>query len=274
MTRGYQDILIQDPVEWAHPLNQGLVSWWLALPSLPRGNRWHDLTRRNPGTLTNGPTWQGARGRPGGWGSLNLNGSTQYVETTAAVLPTAYPMSMSCWFRTTNATAANRDSFFLGSTTTADQYCGFQIGADHKAVYTLHGSLSCWVTGGVALNDGAWHHLMGTSTDATTHSLYVDGKLVSATVLGDGSSGTFPALNVASMGRLNYGGLGIQYFPGDVDDIRVYTRGLSAAAALYAESLAGYPNALRRVRRAAWSVPAAPGGGVPLGTLALLGCGR
>jgi hypothetical protein len=71
------------PVDWAHPLNRGLVADWTILPipgwrggltlrDLVRGGR-----RPNDGTLTAGPTWGGAKGRPGGFGSLNTNGTSQ-----------------------------------------------------------------------------------------------------------------------------------------------------------------------------------------------------
>ena len=61
-------------VNRASPLNRGLVSWWLNLPQRGKGNTFFDIAGRNHGTLTNGPTFQGPLGRPGGFGSIKGDG--------------------------------------------------------------------------------------------------------------------------------------------------------------------------------------------------------
>jgi hypothetical protein len=42
----------RSPVDWRHPLNRGLVSWWAGLPGRAGGGTLRDLCRRHDGTLT------------------------------------------------------------------------------------------------------------------------------------------------------------------------------------------------------------------------------
>ena len=60
----------RQPINWADPLNDGLVSWWIAVPNYTAGTAtWRDLCQRNDGTLTNfanvDTAWQ-TQGQPGG----------------------------------------------------------------------------------------------------------------------------------------------------------------------------------------------------------------
>src|SRR3990167_9254519 len=72
-----------DLVNRSCQLNSGLVSWLMAVPWYMSGPRFIDIFGKNHGTLTNGPTWQGAMGRPGGNGSLNFDGTDDYVDCGA-----------------------------------------------------------------------------------------------------------------------------------------------------------------------------------------------
>jgi hypothetical protein len=92
-----------NPVNPLAPLNRGLVGWWLNLPSRGKGNTVFDLCGKYHGTLTNGPTWSGALGRPGGFGAVTFDGSNDYI--TLGVAPAALkftaisPFSISAWVR-------------------------------------------------------------------------------------------------------------------------------------------------------------------------------
>jgi hypothetical protein len=72
-----------DPADRMHPLNRGLVAWWLALPGLMGGPRWRDLIGTNDGVLTNGPVWKPTT-RPGGWGCLSFDGTDDRVQVPTA----------------------------------------------------------------------------------------------------------------------------------------------------------------------------------------------
>ncbi len=74
-------INMASPVNWTHPLNRGLVSWWMVLPGMTSGARFTDITNSNGnhGTLTNMDhlDWVGSKD---GWGALDLDGSDDYIN--------------------------------------------------------------------------------------------------------------------------------------------------------------------------------------------------
>src|SRR5688572_20641043 len=72
-------------VNRAHPLNRGLVSWWMNLPQRGKGNTFFDIAGRNHGTLLNGPVWSGPP-HPGGWGSLSFITDDKVSVTTHSTL--------------------------------------------------------------------------------------------------------------------------------------------------------------------------------------------
>lgn len=155
----------------------------------------------------------------------SFNGSSDRAERTSASPITAYPFSLSAWVRTSNSTASLRDPFSLGNSSTADRYALFQLSTGHLPVYAVFGNTTgASITGGATINDGAWHHLLAVSRSATDHQLYVDGSSAGTSST---NIGTAPTLNVVSVGRLNYAGSGIQYFPGDVAECAVWSADVS-----------------------------------------------
>ena len=80
------------------------------------------------------------------------------------------------------------------------------------------------ITGAKTVNDAAWHHVAATC-DGSTLTLYVDGAA-------DGTA-SVAGLGAITVDRLCFGGLcrasvACQW-TGDLDDVRSYTRALSAA---------------------------------------------
>ena len=174
----------------------------------------HDLT------LTGGPVWV-----PGKSGTaLQLDGNTQYGQTSGPILDTAGNFSVAAWVKLDStshfATAVSQDDsstsgFFL-------QYSA----ADNRFAFS---------TGeGRALSDqppgtGQWHHLLGVhDANAGTYTLYVDGQ-PQAKVLnqspGDSSSGPL------AVGRAFSGGHNADFWPGSLDQVHVWNRPLSASDA-------------------------------------------
>ena len=90
-----------------------------------------------------------------------------------------------------------------------------------------NGTFGVWSYGGSFLvsttpaSTGAWHHYAYTF-DGTTHSLYVDGVLKNSST---------HAAQTAAPTKLEFGRWtgGSEYLNGSVDDVRIYTRALSAA---------------------------------------------
>ncbi len=108
------------PINWSHPLNTGLIGEWAIVPNSGwRGSLLlRDLVRGghypHDGTLTNGPVWQGSRGRPGSYGSLSFDASNDFVDLGTGVL-LSRNFSIFGWFNDTNSGGANRAIYSMGS---------------------------------------------------------------------------------------------------------------------------------------------------------------
>lgn len=263
------DIDLSRPVDWRDPLNRGLVAWWLAMPhSGFRGQTWRDLVglsgkKTNHGTLTNGPAWQGPRGRTGGWGALSFDGSDDYVSC-----PVPHGLH--------GATAATVCGWALGTSPSFDE--GSPVvtysGAGSENWPYLNGQLytsvlrtarvdGIAVPSGVSL--GGWYHWCAT-TDGTTWTLYLNARV----------AGTAAAQATVTADQFHLSrDPGVHYWGGYQDDVRAWTRALSAAEvrALYDLSRRGHPGLLRRVSRVAYSFQDEGGGAVEEAALSSAGAG-
>lgn len=74
------------------------------------------------------------------------------------------------------------------------------------------------------INDGNWHHVVGVYNGATPIDIYIDGVLDN-TSAGNAPASTGTTGNDVSVGAVNTA----RFFTGDIDDVRVYDRALSAA---------------------------------------------
>lgn len=238
-------INLTHPVNKRHPLNVGLVAWWLGLRQWSGGGMWFDLCRNANGTLTNGPSWR-ASDRPGGHRVLSFDGSNDYVTATAPAalssIGTTGAVAVAMWAKIPVAAATSR---FLMATTSGAAASGIDIlyglgGASGALTFRLGGGNPVTHSGGY--NDNLWHHIVGSRT-GNQITLYVNG--VSVATAGNSN-------NASSSGPLQLGarnGANFAQFTGD--DLRIWNRDLSAGevAELYRESRSGYPRMLNRVRR-------------------------
>src|SRR5689334_133249 len=90
---------IRNPINRTHPLNKGLVSWWLTVPGLIGGKFWYDLHDNSfPGTLTNLLTaGDGWRSSTRGFGAFAIDGSlNSYIQIPNFVINFSY-MTISAW---------------------------------------------------------------------------------------------------------------------------------------------------------------------------------
>jgi concanavalin A-like lectin/glucanase superfamily protein len=260
-------------IDWDDPLsdddlNRGLVSWWLAGPDSPF---WGTPTLRdivpkgnsrggNHGTLTNGLVWQGALGRPGGWGCLSFDGSADYVDISATVSFTP-PLTLSFWARPASVTTAWYASDSPQGAASNGLACilGFQSG--YWNIYRDSGGGGAYPTGTAtdsqmaASGAGLWDHVCWV-WNGTTLQGYTQGQPRINVTASSWTSGAIPGRQI---GR-PYGAASNLY-QGEQDDLTFHNRALSAAevALLYEDSRQGYPRRLRRERQQRWvSVAAEP----------------
>ena len=292
---GVSSLHYGSPVNWAAPLNRGLVGWWLTLPLRSGGRTWRNLVARpfstapelgdgvftNMGASTSVSGW-GATRRPGGWGEVRLDGTNDYVDASTLrvlfprlggltwsgwVRPVAFPEWHSLFGFLTTAGAAPSILAYAHTSTAAlwgPVTAGLAVGWDHGggANLIVHSSNNVLVA-------GAWRHVAlvfdGTlAAVADRWSIYVNGADVTVrTGISGGGITDFTAL-VYHFGRDTFGD---PTWQGAFDDFRLALRALSASEVdhLYQASTLGYPQELNwQTWPPVWaSVPPAVAGKAP-----------
>ncbi len=176
----------------------------------------------NSGTLTNMNRRLSVDGGALGQG-INFNGSNSYIDMGFdASLQVDFPYSIATWVKTPNFSTYNTlvvtDHIAGGAwlqieVTTGKAYAGFG---------NWHGRLSA-----VSLTPDTWHHVVGVVRGANDIDVYVDGAVSNGSY--DGGASTVPyGTDTARMGDDS---LGNSFFPGSLDDVRIYNRELTATEA-------------------------------------------
>lgn len=187
----------------------------------------------NTGTLINGPAWTAGRISQ----ALSFDGINEYVNVPHAPALNAYPLTLAAWFKT-NSTSGVRgivNKYVVGS------FNGYQVFLnDGKLCAWYLRDAATYVYGGggctfsvPGYNDDRWHHVAYVVDDAGGR-LYVDGVLKGSQPWTGtpGAPSTTQPVHLA-----HYPGAfgGAEYFPGLLDDVRLYNRALTATeiTALY-----------------------------------------
>ena len=250
--QSYLSVDWQHPIDRTHHLNKGLVGWWLNVPHLQGGTILHDLAGENHGNLTNmnpATDWvQG--GRLGGFGALDFDGIDDRVETLNLPIPSS-AISLFVW--------VNRSSGGGGSRIAVSHYNTNPLeGAELDASNGINVAIALITSAGTKVitapqpAEGVWHHL-GLTWDGATFTMYKDGVVVAAEPLAGTITGTARPLIIG-----NFIGGGHNY-SGKIDDVREYSRALSASqvAEYFQLSQQGYPGIFNRWQRRAYSISAA-----------------
>ncbi|HXJ55654.1 MAG TPA: LamG-like jellyroll fold domain-containing protein, partial [Verrucomicrobiae bacterium] len=173
----------------------------------------------NGGSLSSTTTWNAA----GKYGSaLSFSGTTARVTIAdAPSLRLTNAMTLEAWVNPTTVSSAWRDVIYKGN----DIYylmATTSNGSGRPAVGGTFNAVNVNLYGTAVLAVNTWSHLAGTY-DGTTLRLYVNGLQVSTL--------TQPGLIQTSTNPLQIGGDSIfgQTFQGQIDEVRVYNRALSAA---------------------------------------------
>ena len=241
------------------PMNRGLVSRWLNLPQRRGGATFHDLCRRNDGTLTNGPLWSGALGRPGGFGSLFFDGSNDYINIPDAdILTPTGDFAFCAWAYRTSESATN--TLFSKGAASNDrewQLTCRDSGSGSTILLLIGDNGGNWnvALDGAAMALTTWTHILG-QLRGTTAELYVNGAL-SASVAYGGTN----VVNTGTAVSIGRASQGAEYWPGYLDDLRFYLRSFVAGEVLflYNDSRLVYSQTLNYVTRHVVNAVAAAG---------------
>lgn len=235
-----------------NPINTGLV---LGLPVYEgSGLTVHDISGRgNNGTFHGGTpdgsgvTWQSG---PSGW-SLGFNGSTGYVQTSFT--PKSWTgITMSAWVNYPLSTGFYPMVLSYGANSDSCPELRFMSGNGTPEM--VNRANNAGASSARNLIGTGWHLLYGTS-DGATLALYIDGELDVVSATATSIAGSVPL----RVGARSNGEAVAGYFPGILDNPRIWNRALSPADVRKdcADSFA-WCRARRRVLRAA----AVAGGGL------------
>lgn len=206
----------------------GLIGWWTMDSNKVSGTTYTDSTGNNNGTATGSPTSSfGIFGQ-----AVVLNGTSQFINvgnmTNVANLQSNF--SVSVWYKYTSnnagfstivsksANAANSGWLIGGPAAGANQN---EFGISFPSnVICYDGTISA------ALN--TWHHGVITLDGSGHIVVYRDGASRNTCT---NTSMTTPVSNPLYIGALNNPSPGpgnSSFFPGNLDDVRIYSRVLSA----------------------------------------------
>jgi len=200
-------------------LNSGLVGYWSFDGKDMAGVTAYDRSgNANNGTLTGGPTR--AIGKIGQ--GLSFDGSNDYVSFgNASSLNPATAITISAWINTSAPTTnfamiVNKDSGVPDNS----QYTLRMNGTTGKAMFRAEGAGLITASGNTILNANQWYHVVGTY-DGNNTRFYLNGVEDATPASGSGNM-TNNSANL-EIGRRDDG----YYFPGKIDDVRIYNRALS-----------------------------------------------
>jgi hypothetical protein len=182
---------------------------------------------RRPGMLVNGPTW--STGKLGG--ALNLDGNDDRVDFDHTVLDGFGDITASMWLRTTKT---GEQALISGANTgNPNEYLLFLAGPTTLRLYTGSSNTTgvSW-TLPYSLADGVWHHLAVIRNNSQGRTdAYLDGNWVGAWGVGMDPVDIDPGGLLFGQDQDSVGGgfQASQAFTGGLDDLRLYTRVLTAA---------------------------------------------
>lgn len=178
------------------------------------------------GTLINTPSW--TTGQLGG--AVDFNGSSQYIDLgTHSELQVSGDMTVAAWINADAISGTPGDGNSVLVCLTAGLQVSYNFALGESNNFGLGwtndaGVADSWATDGDPLATGAWFHIAAVRSSGNV-TFYVNGDLVSGTHATGAQSVT------TAGGQAAIGSLGIYpafFFDGRIDDVRLYSRALTA----------------------------------------------
>lgn len=204
-------------------LDSGLVALWSFDGKDISGATVYDRSSSgNNGTITGATKTIGKIGQ-----ALNFDGDADYIDSTDTNFSSGTnPLTMAMWFKTKKSfSSVSYDIAFRYGNDSSTQMAIIGFGTNDGDGLTNAIICSQWgdSLGTSNLNDGKWHQVT-CSYDGSLWYLYVDGAFINSKAM---------TTNITKVGtsRIGTNNLGSQYWDGQIDDVRVYNRALSAKEA-------------------------------------------
>ena len=203
--------------EALHPRLFPDAGWYCPSLQSPGGTRLHDLRGGNWGTLANmaNNDWV----VNGGKGALDFDGSDDVVSVSGFSASTAgeFDLTMSIWVRPSDATATYR---YAGSRITGT-FQGFQLFQQGSSYFALidNGPTVATVQSAVAVTTN-WA-MVTLVRRGSGLALFVNGLQTGTPASLSGSIRSSASFEIGSVNSLNF-------FSGQIDDVRIYSRALTA----------------------------------------------
>ena len=207
-------------------LTTGLVGYWTFDGNSMKNNVADKSGSGNTGYLQNfGATSTAVV--PGKIGqSLKFDGVDDYVNLgTPASLQNTGPITLSAWVYRTSGTASRGIVMYEGNVGNNVQWSMYMI---NKVQFAQGDGSAFFMTGNATLSLDRWYHLAAVRSGSSgnwTITLYVNGVF-------DKTSNTAVDPSTTSLTTMRIGSKfagGVSYFPGSIDDVRIYNRALSAS---------------------------------------------
>ena len=238
------------PVEWQHPLNRGLVAWWLPLDGR-LGNTLFDLTGRTPLTQAGSAYRSGRR-----FGTTSSSGAWTGTRSGSLWFGSGCTIA---WVCTPSAVSGTQVVFRLSDGADAGAHWNYFQASGSVRMDDFYssgfGNYNTIDTSAVAVAGTSLFYAY--TYDGTTQRVYVNGALNNSATISKGFAASEPS-DFALLGNSS------QSQPGNAlcDAQWAYSRALSGGeiAALYDQSLRGHPDTLRRRTPRLWSFAPAGGG--------------
>jgi X-X-X-Leu-X-X-Gly heptad repeat protein len=209
------------------PNNLGLVGYWSFDEGT--GTKAGDFSGKgNMGTFFNAPTWtNGKRGKALAF----VAGNNDYISMgTPSSLGLTNTGTLAAWFKTGNHTGypvivgnanyvTDRNGYLLSINDVFD-------GAGTVRLEVDSGSASVSINSANAYDDNQWHYAVGT-WDGSNLKIYIDGEAAN-TPVAQGGVNAVSGVNPVIIGR-DPGNDATSNFDGNIDEVRIYSRALSAA---------------------------------------------
>lgn len=209
-----------------HPeLWDGCIAAWAPFLGAT-GTKVYDWVRTNSGVLTNA-SLATAWASNGGNSTLLLDGSDDYVDVgSVTALNLTGAMSFSCWYRSTSAKSSQA---FIAACNSGGSLANYAVTYNFNPnKFEFWNNASGPVISSTAtISDTAWHHfacVRSGSNGSWNLSLYIDGALDKT-----GTSAIDPSGGVYSISLGRFGAFGGYYVLGNLDDLRLYNRVITAS---------------------------------------------